>query len=446
VIAPIARRAQAATSPSFVAIVGGGTAVARSARMTHRDALRSLSIALFAPLALAAGCDSSTGDAGYTPSGTAAPDDGGDGSSADANIDADAKPDTTPSDAPVADAKLDGNLDAPATDAPPPACTPIPQLSASCNGCLGAACCDGLGACETSPDCMALALCLGVCGSPGSSATCAADCYAKHPNGKSMLDALLTCDASSCRSECEGDFGPVGAAFGQICFGVPQFGTTCNECLTDSCCLEIGQCEGDPACAALSDCVGACGGDAACVNQCVNAHPTGLDKLKAVLSCDASHCASDCAGDLGWLPSGNGCYGVPGVGDSCNDCLTSQCCGELGACMNDDDCIKGLLCLAGCNGSTTCALGCIKDHFASVGNAWNLLGCLQPHCASACGTDLGNPMCTSLPGDDCPGFAPDGVTCYGGCEALCQKNNLPDPFIGHRCLEKGGSCQCICCD
>ncbi len=63
---------------------------------------------------------------------------------------------------------------------------------------------------------------------------------------------------------------------------------TCETCLGTSCCDEITACTEDVGCSQLE---GACSGNAACSSTLVD---SGNPKAKALGSCAAAHCATDC--------------------------------------------------------------------------------------------------------------------------------------------------------
>jgi hypothetical protein len=61
----------------------------------------------------------------------------------------------------------------------------------------------------------------------------------------------------------------------------------CQTCAFDSLCMtQYADCQAEPQCIALDECVSACReGDDACVQACVDANPNGADPLLALLEC-----------------------------------------------------------------------------------------------------------------------------------------------------------------
>ena len=69
----------------------------------------------------------------------------------------------------------------------------------------------------------------------------------------------------------------------------------CQFCITAACCGELTTCVGDPSCAALSSCAGACNGDSGCLNACAAPYSSSVvDEYNAPITCAESSCATDC--------------------------------------------------------------------------------------------------------------------------------------------------------
>src|SRR5258705_576308 len=67
----------------------------------------------------------------------------------------------------------------------------------------------------------------------------------------------------------------------------------CTTCLKSKCCSEINACASDAQCAGLSMCAAACA-DNACIQNCFNQFPQGLNALQAILDCQMTNCATEC--------------------------------------------------------------------------------------------------------------------------------------------------------
>lgn len=111
----------------------------------------------------------------------------------------------------------------------------------------------------------------------------------------------------------------------------------CQSCMTEQCCTELTDC--GPECSALFDCFNQCAAsDKACLQKCVNDHPTGLNPFNALATCFQNSCEKDkrCTGfpicDSGlFYPASN-----PAL-EACANCLGTNCCAEFTACAHDTD-------------------------------------------------------------------------------------------------------------
>lgn len=69
----------------------------------------------------------------------------------------------------------------------------------------------------------------------------------------------------------------------------------CDTCAKQNCCQQIIDCDNEPDCRALQDCIEPCDqNDFSCIGLCQLAHPNGSDALLAVGSCVGSKCKADC--------------------------------------------------------------------------------------------------------------------------------------------------------
>lgn len=87
-------------------------------------------------------------------------------------------------------------------------CSSLPLQTGipACDTCLGASCCNEDQTCGNDQECMAFDECLYEC-IPTDGGTqdpnCETDCATTYPNGFNELDALDTCLAQSCSTECQ---------------------------------------------------------------------------------------------------------------------------------------------------------------------------------------------------------------------------------------------------
>lgn len=79
----------------------------------------------------------------------------------------------------------------------------------ACNTCMEAHCCDQIVACLNDCDCVALDGCFQTCdpndgGADGGAANACVDgCFAAHAEGKPKSDAIDSCAATACKTECQ---------------------------------------------------------------------------------------------------------------------------------------------------------------------------------------------------------------------------------------------------
>ena len=104
-------------------------------------------------------------------------------------------------------------------------------------------------------------------------------------------------------------------------------------------------------------------------------------------------------------------------------CLTKECQTEVSACFADSDCLKAVGCLGGCNGDTTCMLGC--------GNGLSSSGQQALLAAGQCGMQKG---CINLGGG---GGGGGGSKCGDGTcdlgEQLTCPQDCPNPCGDGKC-------------
>jgi hypothetical protein len=68
----------------------------------------------------------------------------------------------------------------------------------------------------------------------------------------------------------------------------------CDQCIGKSCCAEVKACDGNQECVALLSCANQCAGDDACVQDCVNQYPNGVNPVKTLAGCMKQSCAGAC--------------------------------------------------------------------------------------------------------------------------------------------------------
>ncbi len=75
--------------------------------------------------------------------------------------------------------------------------------SATCDGCMKQSCCTVIAACGANADCVALDTCLSKCPSGASGQACGDACYQQHTEGATKADAIDSCAAASCKTQCQ---------------------------------------------------------------------------------------------------------------------------------------------------------------------------------------------------------------------------------------------------
>lgn len=101
-----------------------------------------------------------------------------------------------------------------------------------------------------------------------------------------------------------GGAGGAGGAGGgsQTCDVGPcgDYGAGCTGCAVAGPCVDVYMaCVLEPECFELNQCVGECGGDAACVDGCHTSLPGGASTFGALAECIACRaCASSCSAEL----------------------------------------------------------------------------------------------------------------------------------------------------
>lgn len=153
-----------------------------------------------------------------------------------------------------------------------PGCTPG-ELACNCfeNQCFGALVCER-GACHEPPMSTGSS---GAESSPTSGTTAASDM------SMSLTDAMPTSSSS--------DTGLVACGDELEC-------QACKDCATlGPCADQLAMCELEPECAALVECLSACGdNDNVCASDCGMAHPDGIPQFEPVAMCVVCECRTPC--------------------------------------------------------------------------------------------------------------------------------------------------------
>lgn len=117
---------------------------------------------------------------------------------------------------------------------------------------------------------------------------------------------------------------------------------------------------------------------AAALGACSSSDETDDRSADADAGIDATADEEDAGGE----PTG---CGVVSVGEeTCDQCITTECCRENAVCSDEPECLALLTCSSGCKGSSSCLDDCAAAHPEGLTPLSNLGGCLQEYCASSC--------------------------------------------------------------
>lgn len=98
----------------------------------------------------------------------------------------------------------------------------------------------------------------------------------------------------------------------------------------------------------------------------------------------AADAGTDAAPDEDASDATTGC-GVVAVGDeTCDRCITTECCRENAVCSDEPECLALLTCSSRCKGDASCLDDCAEAHPDGLTPLSNLGGCLQEYCAASC--------------------------------------------------------------
>lgn len=145
---------------------------------------------------------------------------------------------------------------------------------------------------------------------------------------------------------------------------------SCQGCIEQACCAELGACAVGSDCANLRTCVFGCKPhDEGCRSSCFATYGAGLPALQNLGACTGSNC-----GDQGFTCSTPICdTGASASDPLCGQCLSNGCCAELQACFSDPQCLD---CIGQNNPPPQCAM------MPAVNQ---LFECLQNWCGAFCG-------------------------------------------------------------
>lgn len=148
----------------------------------------------------------------------------------------------------------------------------------SCLKCDDENCCELFDAYSANPEAQALWACMLPCGNDDF---CYFDCYEKHPDGVADVGARLSCLAILCGVEC-------GSA-----------GKPCTDCTLSKCASQEIQCGKNADCFLIRECEAECeliGGETgACIEQCLDEHPNGVEAFYALTACAIEECLDACS-------------------------------------------------------------------------------------------------------------------------------------------------------
>jgi hypothetical protein len=274
-----------------------------------------------------------------------------------------------------------------------PAPEPGPQtsitqlpLSAACSSCaqdaLATTCAGELAACDASPSCFDVEACLVAC--PPQDVACFSACA----QASAQFNELTSCVfCATCPAECDGEWqcsGSQGGTGGGPATSCDQSGDcgSCASCAITSsdCGPQMSQCQANPECFSIVQCVSGCGVNADCVQGCAAESPGGaadFEPLATCVMCDA--CPSDCSAEAWDCGGGSSGSSGSGGGSDCASCVLSisvnQCAAEFEACATDAACTEIVACVEQCGVNVDCAQQCAAQHPAGLAAFEPLAAC-----------------------------------------------------------------------
>ena len=131
-------------------------------------------------------------------------------------------------------------------------------------------------ACNASEDFFGLFVCILLSASDNSTDV---------QSGAENLASCISDPGAPCASSCP--------SFGCQCTGGGVI-DDCNFCIAETCMDQSIACFNNLECVALIDCVGYCGDDEACIDECGVSFPTGVNEFVNLVTCVADGCPGEC--------------------------------------------------------------------------------------------------------------------------------------------------------
>ena len=166
------------------------------------------------------------------------------------------------------------------------ACGALASPDTACEACLEQSCCTEAIVCSNNADCLGLSDCLASC--QPSNQPCITGCQGMHGPGQASYNAFISCLQMSCGASCQ--VSGAGTDCGQLVFS-----TTCDPCITRSCCAAAAVCSNDPNCMLLSQCLQTCApGNTVCTTDCQTTAPGGAGVYASLGQCISTNCSGVC--------------------------------------------------------------------------------------------------------------------------------------------------------
>jgi hypothetical protein len=249
--------------------------------------------------------------------------------------------------------------------------------TSGCGTCVASQCGVEEAACASDPECALTLDCVRGCpvGADGDvDPSCESGCPAPATEaGATALEGWSTCRATGLGATCTA-CGPIDVPDGGVC-PAPQSANACEACYEEQCCATDEACATNPACDAFLSCTDACdapGEAEACFDQCVLAHPTGVEAALGWAGCRVTRCNDPC----------------PYNSNACIDCWMEHCADTQFACWAHPECYPIGLCIGDCTEATNqqaCVYQCLQGRSEVALELWNAKSpCINANCLTAC--------------------------------------------------------------